>query len=186
MATLSADERAALKDSVHRLLADRSTEADVRGTMETESGYDAALWTQLSEMGIAGLVIDEAHGGAGAGPLELEAVMEEAGAALLCAPLRRLQRARRRTAPRAGRRGGQRAPAAGHRGGDDHRHRRADRRGWDLDRGQGVTVAASARRAPERRRVLCPARPERRRAAVAGQRPGWPAGASKSTPRAQA
>ncbi len=87
MGTLSADERAALKDSVHRLLADHSTEADVRRTMETESGYDGALWKQLAEMGIAGLVVDEAHGGAGAGPLELEAVMEEAGAALLCAPL---------------------------------------------------------------------------------------------------
>ncbi len=87
MPSLSSDERAALRDSVHRLLADRSTEADVRRTMETESGYDGALWTQLAEMGIAGLLIDEAHGGAGAGPLELEAVMEEAGAALLCAPL---------------------------------------------------------------------------------------------------
>lgn len=87
MASLSADERAALRDSVHRLLADRSSEAHVRATMETEAGYDAALWTQLSEMGVAGLVIDEAHGGAGAGPLELEAVMEEAGAALLCSPL---------------------------------------------------------------------------------------------------
>jgi alkylation response protein AidB-like acyl-CoA dehydrogenase len=87
LASLSADERAALRDSVHRLLADRSSEADVRRAMETETGYDAALWEQLSEMGVAGLVIDEAHGGAGAGPLELEAVMEEAGAALLCSPL---------------------------------------------------------------------------------------------------
>jgi alkylation response protein AidB-like acyl-CoA dehydrogenase len=87
LGTLSAEERAALRDSVHRLLADRSTEADVRRAMETETGYDAALWKQLAEMGVAGLIIDEAHGGAGAGPLELEAVMEEAGAALLCAPL---------------------------------------------------------------------------------------------------
>ncbi len=87
MGSLSGEERDALRDSVHRLLADRSSEADVRRTMETETGYDAALWTQLSEMGVAGLVIDEAHGGAGAGPLELEAVMEEAGAALLCGPL---------------------------------------------------------------------------------------------------
>jgi alkylation response protein AidB-like acyl-CoA dehydrogenase len=85
--SLSSEERGALRDSVRRLLGDRSTEADVRRVMETERGYDAALWKQLAEMGVAGLVIDEAHGGAGAGPLELEAVMEEAGAALLCAPL---------------------------------------------------------------------------------------------------
>jgi alkylation response protein AidB-like acyl-CoA dehydrogenase len=87
LASLSAEERAALRDSVHRLLADHSTEADVRRTMETDTGYDTGLWKQLSEMGVAGLVIDEAHGGAGAGPMELEAVMEEAGAALLCSPL---------------------------------------------------------------------------------------------------
>src|SRR5690606_41136634 len=53
----------------------------------TESGYDADLWRQLAEMGITGLIIDPEFGGAGAGPLELEAVMEEAGAALLCGPL---------------------------------------------------------------------------------------------------
>lgn len=87
MATLSTEERAVLRDAVTRLLADRCTEADVRRTMETESGYDPALWDQLAEMGVAGLVIDEAHGGAGAGPMELEAVMEAAGASLLCSPL---------------------------------------------------------------------------------------------------
>ena len=43
MGSLSGEERAALRDSVHRLLADRSSEADVRRTMETETGYDAAL-----------------------------------------------------------------------------------------------------------------------------------------------
>jgi len=87
MASLSPEERAALRDSVSRLLADHSAEADVRRTMETETGYDADLWRKLAEMGVVGLVIEEAYGGAGAGPLELESVMEEAGAALLCSPL---------------------------------------------------------------------------------------------------
>ena len=83
MASLSAEERTALRDAVTRLLADHSTEADVRRTMETAQGYDEKLWSQLAEMGVAGLVIDEAYGGAGAGPLELEAVMEAAGAGLM-------------------------------------------------------------------------------------------------------
>jgi alkylation response protein AidB-like acyl-CoA dehydrogenase len=87
VASLSAEERTALQDAVVRLLADRSTEADVRRTMETAEGYDPALWAQLSEMGVTGLLVDEAFGGAGAGPMELEAVMEAAGAALLCSPL---------------------------------------------------------------------------------------------------
>ena len=87
MTTITAEERAAIQDAVTRLLSDRSREADVRCTMETASGFDADLWRQLSEMGITGLIIDEAYGGVGAGPVELELVMEAAGAALLCAPL---------------------------------------------------------------------------------------------------
>ena len=87
MNTLSAEERTALKDSVQRLLRDASDEQAVRTTMETDSGYDQALWRQLADMGVVGLVIDEAFGGSGVGPMELEAVMEEVGAALLCSPL---------------------------------------------------------------------------------------------------
>ncbi|WP_439813588.1 acyl-CoA dehydrogenase family protein [Zavarzinia sp. CC-PAN008] len=87
MGQLSAEERSVLTDAVGRLLADRSSEEAVRKTMETTAGYDPALWAQLAEMGITGLVIDEAHGGFGAGPVELEAVMEAVGAALLCSPL---------------------------------------------------------------------------------------------------
>lgn len=87
MTAIAADELAALRGSVHALLADRSRESDVRSAMDTETGYDAALWRQLAELGIAGLIVPAEHGGSGAGPVELEAVMEEAGAALLCSPL---------------------------------------------------------------------------------------------------
>jgi alkylation response protein AidB-like acyl-CoA dehydrogenase len=85
--TLSAEERTALRDSVKRLLTDECTELAVRSTMETDAGYDSKLWRQLGEMGIVGLMVDEAHGGSGVGPMELEAVMEEVGSALLCSPL---------------------------------------------------------------------------------------------------
>jgi alkylation response protein AidB-like acyl-CoA dehydrogenase len=87
MSTITAEDRAAFQDAARRLLADHCTEADVRRTMELEAGYDPALWRQLADLGIVGLIIDEVHGGAGAGPMELELVMEEAGAALLCGPL---------------------------------------------------------------------------------------------------
>ncbi|GGC66131.1 acyl-CoA dehydrogenase family protein [Chelatococcus reniformis] len=87
MATLAREERLAFQDQVRRLLADRSTEAEVRRTMELPAGYDPSLWRQLAELGVVGLLIDEAHGGTGAGPMELELVMEEVGAALLCGPL---------------------------------------------------------------------------------------------------
>ena len=84
---ITAEDRVALTDSLHRLLSDTSSETDVRRTMETPSGYDPELWRQLAEMGVVGLIVEEAYGGAGAGPVELERVMEEAGASLLCAPL---------------------------------------------------------------------------------------------------
>lgn len=87
MNTLSMEEREALRDSVHKLMADASTETAVRSVMESETGFDESLWKQLGEMGVIGLIVDEKHGGSGVGPLELEVVMEEAGAALLCSPL---------------------------------------------------------------------------------------------------
>jgi alkylation response protein AidB-like acyl-CoA dehydrogenase len=87
VAAITAEDRVALTDSLHRLLSNKSSEADVRRAMEAPSGYDLELWRQLAEMGIVGLIIEEEFGGVGAGPVELERVMEEAGAALLCAPL---------------------------------------------------------------------------------------------------
>ena len=87
MATITAEDRTALTDSLHRLLADKCTEADVRRTMETPEGYDPALWAALAEMGVAGLIVAEEYGGVGAGPVELERVTEETGAALYCGPL---------------------------------------------------------------------------------------------------
>jgi alkylation response protein AidB-like acyl-CoA dehydrogenase len=81
------EEQAAMRESFRRLLSQRGTETDVRRAMASEPGYDPALWRQIADMGIAGIIIDPAHGGLGAGPVELELIMEEAGAALLCSPL---------------------------------------------------------------------------------------------------
>jgi alkylation response protein AidB-like acyl-CoA dehydrogenase len=86
MNTFSAEERLALRESVHLLLEKKSDERAVRTTMDTESGYDEELWRELAEMGVIGLLVDEIHGGAGVGPMELELIMEEVGAALLCSP----------------------------------------------------------------------------------------------------
>lgn len=87
MPTISAEEQVALQDAVRRLLADHCAEADVRRTIEAPTGFDSALWMQLAEMGLSGLIVDPEYGGAGAGPEALERVMEEAGSALLCSPL---------------------------------------------------------------------------------------------------
>jgi alkylation response protein AidB-like acyl-CoA dehydrogenase len=54
--------------------------------MDSERGYDAALWRALAAMGVVGAVIDPVDGGAGLGAVELELLMEEMGAALVCSP----------------------------------------------------------------------------------------------------
>src|ERR1700753_1591122 len=55
--------------------------------METESGYDPAVWSQMGDqMGLQGLIIPEEFGGSGYSYVELIVVLEEMGRRLLCAP----------------------------------------------------------------------------------------------------
>ena len=71
---------------VRRFLAEKSPVSEVRRLMATEAGYDPAVWAQLGQLGLAGLIIPEKYGGAGCGPVEQLIACEEMGAALLCAP----------------------------------------------------------------------------------------------------
>ena len=74
MVSLPIEERLAFQGSMLRLLAERSTEADVRRVMETDAGYDPDVWKALAEIGAVGLLVDPEYGGAGAGPLELSLI----------------------------------------------------------------------------------------------------------------
>jgi alkylation response protein AidB-like acyl-CoA dehydrogenase len=76
-----------LRAVVRGFLEKRSTEADVRTLMETETGYHPAVWRQAAEeLGLQGLIIPERWGGSEATLVELGLVLEEMGRALLCAP----------------------------------------------------------------------------------------------------
>lgn len=76
-----------LRQTVKRFLDNDSTEQKVRGLMATADGYDREVWKKMAEqMGLQGLIVPEEHGGAGMGMVELALVLEEMGAALLCAP----------------------------------------------------------------------------------------------------
>ena len=86
MSNISGEERQAIRDGFSRLLSEKCSEADVRRVMSTPDGHDAELWRAMSQMGIVSLLADPEHGGIGAGPVEIEMVMEEAGAALLAGP----------------------------------------------------------------------------------------------------
>jgi alkylation response protein AidB-like acyl-CoA dehydrogenase len=73
---------------VRKFLASHADEGQVRSQMETSSGYDEAVWKLMADqLGVQSLTIPEEYGGAGFGFGELSVVLEEAGRALLCAPL---------------------------------------------------------------------------------------------------
>jgi len=77
------DLRAAVRD----LLDDRSPWPSVLARTETDEPNDAALWHSLAaELGCAGLLIPESHGGAGATYREAAVVAEETGRAVAPVP----------------------------------------------------------------------------------------------------
>lgn len=75
-----------LRASVRDLLADRCGSAAVLRRAESEAPYDMDLWKTLSrDIGVAGLLVPEEYGGAGASAREVAVVLEELGRAV--APL---------------------------------------------------------------------------------------------------
>ncbi|MFZ9422053.1 MAG: acyl-CoA dehydrogenase family protein, partial [Ilumatobacteraceae bacterium] len=81
------EEQEELRKTVRAFLDSKSPETAVRTQMETEQGYDKAVWDQMgSQMGLMGLHIPEDFGGMGFSYVELGVVLEEMGRALLCAP----------------------------------------------------------------------------------------------------
>ena len=81
------EEQEELRRMVAKFLEEKSPETEVRRLMETSEGYDPAVWSQMAEqLGLQSLTIPEEFGGSGFSYVELIVVLEEMGAALLCAP----------------------------------------------------------------------------------------------------
>ena len=81
------DEQREFRDMLRRFVDANSTEAMVRERMIEERGFDPVVWTEMAkQLGLQGLIVPEAYGGQGFGPVELAIVLEEMGAALFCAP----------------------------------------------------------------------------------------------------
>ncbi|SEL89867.1 Acyl-CoA dehydrogenase [Blastococcus sp. DSM 46786] len=81
------EEQRDLRDAVRSLLTKQADSAAVRAAMASPTGRDEPLWRQLTgELGLTGLSVPEASGGAGATFAEVAVVLEEAGAALLPGP----------------------------------------------------------------------------------------------------
>jgi alkylation response protein AidB-like acyl-CoA dehydrogenase len=75
-----------LREAVREFLTAKSPEAAVRTAMETGQ-HDPAVWDQMArQLRLPGLALPSDYGGDGFGLTELEVVLEEMGAALLCSP----------------------------------------------------------------------------------------------------
>jgi alkylation response protein AidB-like acyl-CoA dehydrogenase len=82
------EERELLRETVAGLVAKHAAPAAVREAMESERGYDEALWRLLCEqVGAAALVVPEEYGGAGGTLGDAAVVVEELGKGLVPSPL---------------------------------------------------------------------------------------------------
>jgi alkylation response protein AidB-like acyl-CoA dehydrogenase len=75
-----------IKRTAKDLLATRSNLERVREAAESAT-YDEALWSEFSELGWPGVAVGEQYGGGGLGYVELAALLEESGYALVNGPL---------------------------------------------------------------------------------------------------
>jgi alkylation response protein AidB-like acyl-CoA dehydrogenase len=75
-----------LKKSVREFLNAECPIAVVRKLIETETAFDAGLWSKIAAQGWTGLLIPEEFGGYGMGMVEMAVVLEEMGRALLPGP----------------------------------------------------------------------------------------------------
>ncbi|MDP2004118.1 MAG: acyl-CoA dehydrogenase family protein [Rubrivivax sp.] len=79
------DDQAALRDAVRRWV-DKGFSFERRHVLAQAGGATRAIYAELAELGLAGLVVPEAHGGLGLGPVDAMVVCEELGRGLVNAP----------------------------------------------------------------------------------------------------
>jgi alkylation response protein AidB-like acyl-CoA dehydrogenase len=88
MMTLTEDQRM-LQDTVRPFMAEEGAiKTQLRHWRDTgcADGYGTALWKQFAELGLTGILIPEAQGGAGLGAVEAGLVLEEIGRNLTPSP----------------------------------------------------------------------------------------------------
>jgi alkylation response protein AidB-like acyl-CoA dehydrogenase len=73
------EEQELLQATVRQFLANECPPAKLREHFESPEDRSAELWGRMAELGLAGLTVPEAHGGAGLGLLELALVAEQLG-----------------------------------------------------------------------------------------------------------
>lgn len=80
------EEQQLLRETVRRVCSEHAPLDVVRQMEDDATGYPAALWKQLAETGVTGLLVPESHGGAGMDLLDAAIVYEEFGRSLAPSP----------------------------------------------------------------------------------------------------
>ncbi len=80
------EEQIQLLDIASEFCREKSPIAKVRALLESESGFDAAVWQEIVELGWTAIAIPESHGGVGLSPAEVVPVVEQMGRNLLASP----------------------------------------------------------------------------------------------------
>jgi alkylation response protein AidB-like acyl-CoA dehydrogenase len=88
MPLLLTEEQSMLRDSARGLISDKAPVAHLRKLRDDRdvTGFSRELWATFAEMGFAGLLIPEEHGGSGLGAVEAGVLMEEIGRTLMPSP----------------------------------------------------------------------------------------------------
>jgi alkylation response protein AidB-like acyl-CoA dehydrogenase len=88
MALILTEEQSMLRDSARGLISDHAPVSHLRQLRDSRdaTGFSRELWKTFAEMGFAGLLVPENHGGSGLGCVEAGVVMEEIGRTLAPSP----------------------------------------------------------------------------------------------------
>jgi alkylation response protein AidB-like acyl-CoA dehydrogenase len=81
------EEQGMLLDVARGFVRDQAPIEVIRGQLETETGYDPAIWQAMVEMGWTGIALPDTVGGAGMGVGSAVPVFEALGGGLLGTPL---------------------------------------------------------------------------------------------------
>ena len=70
------EDQELLRATVRRFLTERAPIGYVRAMLDDERGTTDDMWSGLSALGVTGLLMPEAHGGAGMGMVDMAVVLE--------------------------------------------------------------------------------------------------------------
>lgn len=80
------EEQQQLLEIAENFCRDKSPVSAVRSQIETEDGFDEAIWKEMAELGWLGIAIPEEFGGSGLGMGEVVTIAEPLGRNLLATP----------------------------------------------------------------------------------------------------